>query len=107
MDREEIAWAAGVFEGEGSFTMSGHRRNSHTATVSMCDEDVVRRFYKAVGIGYVNGPYQNSGINRKPYYRWQTARFEHVQALVAMLWPWLGQRRRARAKEIFCGKRAA
>src|SRR6266511_1562567 len=41
----------------------------------------------------------------KVFHRWQTTKFEHTQALIALLWPWLGDRRRARAKEILAAAR--
>lgn len=70
-----------------------------SAQLTSTDEDVVRRFASAVGVGRVSGPYQYTG-NRKPYWRWQASGFERTQAVIAMLWPGLGARRRARAVEV-------
>jgi len=64
----EIAWAAGLFEGEGSITQSGgilHLR------LKMTDESVVRRFEEAVRYGEVYGPYDyqySDRIIRKPFW---------------------------------------
>jgi hypothetical protein len=36
---------------------------------------------------------------------WYARGFEHVQAAVAMLWPWLGSQARARARAVLLGAR--
>jgi len=64
----------------------------------MTDQDRVLQFADVVEVGRTYGPYTRSGV--KPLYCWQAYTFEHVQALVAMLWPWLGERRRKRAVEV-------
>lgn len=92
----ELVWASGLFEGEGCFST---RRGRHaTAILSGSDEDTVRRFCRAVGVGKVYGPRLRPP--NKPIWVWCTAKCEHVQAVVAMLWFGLGARRRARAKEV-------
>jgi hypothetical protein len=96
----DLAWAAGLFEGEGCITV-GYRGKEYRytlgqLTLSMKDEDVVRHFAEVIGFGKVYlGGKSNEGM-----WRWAVTRFEHVQAIVAMFWPWLGSRRRARAREV-------
>lgn len=110
-DRAEVAWAAGLFEGEGCFTMTDHAGASRRLTqgrieLAMTDEDDVRRFHAVMGFGAVDGPLQRpSRGSRKPYWRWRAWTFETIQATVAMFWPWLGARRRARAREVLSGLR--
>ncbi len=97
MNVDNLAWGAGLFEGEGTITgrRDKHRKfltfRPHLALV-MNDEDIVRRFHTLVNLG-------NVGKQGKMF-RWQTNKFEYVQAVIAMLWPWLGERRKARAIEI-------
>jgi hypothetical protein len=108
--KDDIAWAAGLFEGEGciSFTRSkrSHWRNSQTqgrVSVAMTDQDVVERFAKIMGFGtveYLGVPQSRDGYNRKATWRWRAQSYEHVQATIAMFWSYLGTRRKARAKEI-------
>jgi hypothetical protein len=45
----DIAWAAGMFEGEGSMGVYGH--NAPRLTVTMKDLGVLKRFQKIVGVG--------------------------------------------------------
>ncbi len=100
IDREELAYAGGLFEGEGYFTL---RAGSHTmrsaAGVNMTDPEPLERLMAAVSMGTILGP-RDMGTGRKPMYVWAVHTRERVQALVAMLWPWLGPRRRARAREV-------
>lgn len=95
----EIAWAAGLFEGEGSLTQSG---GSLDVRVKMTDEEIVRRFEEVIGYGTVYGPYNydyRDGIKRKPHWIWVALRYDALEVL-ELLWPWLGERRRAQALAI-------
>lgn len=96
------AWAAGLFEGEGSIVPRPAGRIR--LQLKMTDEDVVRRFGEVVG-GRVYGPYrQNSvirrGFERKPFWCWSSAGTAHGWKLLHQWWPWLGLRRRARAQSL-------
>jgi hypothetical protein len=95
-DRESLAWAAGLFEGEGS--ISGRLIGAPRMSLGMTDEDVVQCFHVVVGCGKLRHQ-DPHGLGNKDLTVWAVQRFEHVQALVAMFWPWLGERRRARAVE--------
>ncbi len=95
IDREQLAWAAGIFEGEGSISVSGSNNRNHIGLqMGSTDYDVVATFYRIVGVGHIYGPYVR-GVNRKPLMAWQTGKFEDAQATLAMLWPWLHERRQA------------
>jgi hypothetical protein len=91
----EEAWAAGLFEGEGSF---GLRRNG-TVLLSLgsTDKDVVQRFHTIVGTGQVSSRPPGKNGRRKRLWRVDVIRVEDVLRIVDMLYPWLGTRRRAAA----------
>lgn len=60
--REDLAWAAGLFEGEGHWRRSdrlrnGYRWNEWSASIQMQDVTVLQRFLDVVGIGRIRGPY--------------------------------------------------
>ena len=104
--REDLAWLAGLVEGEGTFTtrVESPRNNPYGRTsiamrVAMTDEDVVRRAHAVAQVGRVYGPYKKAGGRYKDYWVWSCAQRDTV-AMVAALWPWLGTRRRARATEL-------
>lgn len=102
MRSHDVAWAAGLFEGEGCFSLArpkgrGSRRIS--ARLVTTDQDVMLRFHAVVGVGKVYGPkFRNT--KDKPYWEFTTTTFEHAQYLIAMFWAWLGIRRRERAAEL-------
>lgn len=89
----DVAWAAGLFEGEGCWIARPPGNSfSCSARLAMKDEDIVRRFRDVVGFG---------SVGQKTYepflWSWDAgANFQAFQALGAMFWPWLGERRRAR-----------
>jgi len=92
----EISWAAGLFEGEGCISLN-HR--SPMAQLGTTDLDVLRRFQRAVGFGVISPP-RRPRFSTKPYWAWRCHGFAAVQALVAMFWSWLGERRKARTMEV-------
>lgn len=93
--REGLAWATGLFEGEGCI---GHNKKTGQwqLIVASTDEDVLKRLLEVTGLGTLRGP-----VNRghKPYWIWNVTRREHVYALLAAMTPWLGARRKERAFE--------
>lgn len=110
MRRDDIAWAAGLFEGEGYVGVrrqKGRKNPNAQIIMSSTDEDVLRRFVAIVGAGKVYGPYTYSNPKWKPYWQWQAQTYELVQHVVALLWPWLCTRRRAQAAEALVTLRAA
>ena len=106
LDTRELAWAAGLFEGEGCISIHKTPTRYGTYTyprlrVVMTDEDSIRRFHSAVGVGRIFGPYRPpSRSTRKPIWEWIVTSFEDNQAVIAMLWFGLGARRRLRAREV-------
>jgi hypothetical protein len=94
-----LAWAAGLFEGEGSITQSNGRL---FVCLKMTDKPIVSRFANIVRFGDVYGPYDHAGRDgsrRKPYWVWLAREYEALEVL-EQLWPWLGERRRAQALAI-------
>lgn len=101
--RENLAWAAGIIEGEGTIsgrfgTQSRKRDRGLVIKLKMADQDVIERFHQVIGFGQVTGPYRPDGIGSKPLWVWQTGSFEHVQAAIGLLWSWLHKRRREQAR---------
>jgi hypothetical protein len=87
----DAAWAAGLFEGEGSIVLCNGRVRLQ---LRMCDDEPVRRLPKILG-GRVYGPYENSsrdGHVRQPFVMWVAAGPEARYAFAAMR-PWLSRRR--------------
>lgn len=106
LDRIELAWAAGFFDGEGSTTLYAKRRKSMeavqqpTLTISQVNRENLLRFQRAVGgLGKLYGPYSTK-IGR-PQSCWRATRWLEAQAAIAMLWPFLGEEKREQALRCF------
>ena len=86
----EQAWAAGLFDGEGSVSINEqHKPNQRTyrylrANITQKDRYVLDRFQRAVGVGRVFGPYQLAAP-----FMYSAQGFEQVQAMISCLWSWL------------------
>jgi len=97
MDRFDLAWAAGFFDGEGWANAVGpeeRRTRQPHARVNQSDPngvpDVLLRFQSAVGgLGRIGGPYAKEG--REDLYWWEVSSRGDVELLQHLLLPWLGQ----------------
>jgi hypothetical protein len=90
----EIAWLSGIVEGEGYIA-----KNHPRLRVRMTDEDVIRRCH-AFGIGTLRGPIEgNQERNRQPLFEWTVNKRAEFLTVLRCLYPYLGQRRRARIHE--------
>jgi hypothetical protein len=98
---EDIAWAAGLFEGEGTISQIERRRNSLDlqVAINMTDEDVLKFFDDIVGRGKVYGPYLplSHGDRRKPFFRW-VALGDAGHDVLDLIGPWLFPRRVEQAR---------
>jgi hypothetical protein len=88
--REEYAWSAGFFDGEGTVYSNkryekGKNRKSYRimACIGQKDYETLETFKHITGVGTWST--EKSGFNRL-----SISKFEHVQHLACILWPWLG-----------------
>lgn len=92
MDKLELAWAAGFFDGEGC-TCNGKTpggRLQFRISVGQTDIRPLERFLAAVGAGTINGPYYAGVKNRKPRWDW-IARGQDGMAVCEKLFPYLSE----------------
>ena len=93
----QVAWAAGIFEGEGCvFRRKG--RSTVQASVTMTDRDRIELLHKILGVGTVI-EVKPQKAHWKPAWKWSTASHDGVRHVGEMLYPWLGPRRRAAFEE--------
>jgi hypothetical protein len=94
-----IAWAACLFEAEGTIVDS---TGSVQLRVKMTDLDVLERLADVFGVGEIYGPYKpgsRDGHVRKPYWVWICTE-PFIRKIFEAMAPWLGARRIARAREM-------
>ena len=94
----EWAWAAGLFEGEGSIVHSKRETmTSRWLQVDMTDRDVLYRFWRIVGAG--NEPYEvvRENPSHKNIWHWKCARWPDIERILNQMLPLLGERRHSKA----------
>jgi hypothetical protein len=104
LERNEmaIAWAAGLFEGEGCWNAYVRKSGKvqMQARLAMTDRDVVERFAAIIGFGSVYERSHQKHEEWKPLFDWSIYEAEKVRELVALFLPYMGERRRAKALEV-------
>jgi len=106
MNNAELAWTAGLLEGEASFTLyksdSGILRPR--IQINMTDLDVLEHLQSLIHDSRLTGPY-NQG--HKPFWTWSLNKTKSVVALCRILQPLMGIRRQAKIDELLdnTGKR--
>lgn len=99
LTESEIAWLAGLYEGEGNCHIGKGRLI--TVSIRMTDFDIIDRLAILTGVGQLLGPYDNNRKDRgpcKPIKRWNANGGDAVDFL-EVIRPWLGQRRGERADQ--------
>lgn len=104
---EELAWAAGVFDGEGSTTTSGPWDTPHVNVPQSGDRDrppeMLVRFLSIVGRGAVRGPTVQK--HWKPMWRYIATGGNAIRVL-EQLWPDLGEVKRQQAEAALARHRS-
>lgn len=95
--REELAWAAGFYDGEGCTSICITRGKPRgRVNVNQNETITLERFQRAVlGLGRINGPYGDHHM-----YGWGAGKWEEMQATIAMLWAFLSETKRKQAARV-------
>lgn len=91
----EIAWAAGIFEGEGSW---GFYASKLRADIVMGDRDVLERVASALAMGRVVNEPLPANPQHRQMFRLCVTNAQAIE-LALLLWPYLGERRRSVFRE--------
>lgn len=98
MTESELAWIAGLFEGEGCFNFVKKSKKKRLA-IRMTDFDILKRLHYLTPGSCLTGPYSDKRGRRKPIWTWQLNRAKELYDLVLALRPWMGERRGAKMDE--------
>lgn len=90
---QDIAWAAGLFEGEGCIHLNRTRTGRYIQlALATTDRDVLDRFLRVMEVGQIY--YKKPRLARhKPQWQWRCATREGVAHARSLLLPHLGSRR--------------
>ena len=103
---QELAWLAGLLEGEGAFMIhwkvssAGVRYPTFAVACNLCDGDVLERVARVANVGTFSGPHPPQNPKHSPFWRWAVRKRKDVAALCAKLLPMMGTRRSAKIREI-------
>ena len=89
MNLIQLAWASGLFEGEGCV-----RRQLE---IEMTDKDVIQKFRDVMECGNV---YYRERPNVKPTWRWAVGNKRDVSRCLTLMLPFFGNRRAYKALNI-------
>ncbi len=99
MSPEELAWAAGLLEGEGCITVQSPKLNVTVVRIVcvMTDLDVLQKLQRLVPGSKLTGPY--SRLNCKDTWMWALYKQTLVKPFLLEIFPWMGQRRKIKIIE--------
>lgn len=95
-------WFAGLFEGEGCISIGPWRGNYRQVSlrIDSTDKDIIDELSRITEVGKTRGPFM-SNKSIKPVYGWYATEQVDVHKILAMLYPYLGSRRKEKADEAF------
>lgn len=99
--RENLAWLAGLLEGEGSFNVRKSKRGNWqlSVTIKMTDQDVIERVKTVTGGTNRITVYQYKDGIRKDSYMFLVTGNREAAALMWAVYPWMCSRRQAKIRE--------
>lgn len=96
-----IGWAAGLFEGEGCFSMrwsakkgSNNGKRYPALIIVSTDVDVLEKFQSVVNLGRIYKRNKADKLSKKNLYTWQVGSRKEVVEVIEKLWPFLSNRRK-------------
>lgn len=105
---EELAWAGGFFDGEGSTYLEKHRTHADYFYPVMyvpqaCEVGIAAELLRLRtamgGLGNISGVRQD-GPHLTPYRRWRVVTPLKVQTALHLLWPFIGVVKRLQAQRV-------
>lgn len=97
-----IAWAAGLIEGEGCFTIvknsKAKKKASAKLVVQMNDKDVLDRLYSVFNVGKIY--YRPPRNTSKESWSWTVYKSSDLTLVADQIYPLMGTRRQRKIDEI-------
>ena len=96
MSTIDIAWAAGIYEGEGSLVKDKRATATYNFTIKMTDLDVLQRFQSIFGVGSIrfqDNPSLKARPHWKPIWTYGVHNKVSIAKILTAILPYLGLRR--------------
>lgn len=109
MNELQVAWAAGILEGEGCFSIFQRKtakwnHKSLAIHCEMADEDVIRKLQAVFNVGTVNVRENTKGRTdsrpRKKTWIWSVQNHAGIEKVCQYVLPYMGERRSLKIKEL-------
>lgn len=107
MNSVDVAWVAGIIEGEGCMGLDNMGPKSKNLSpkayikVAMTDYDVIQALHQKTGVGNIHGPYPGGGSSGPDYWKeqwvWHVGKREDVRLIITAILPFLYERRTLQA----------
>lgn len=95
----ELAWAAGLYDGEGCTSIRASKYAK--MSIGQVDREVLERFQAAVGTGKIYGPIKPSKNRGQMWYQFCIDRQSDVKDAMSKIYPYLSSIKRAQANRVF------
>lgn len=102
---EQVAWFAGLFEGEGYLSFSKERRKGRSGGhwrlgLGMSDEDIINRIQTMFGGSIHKWTLSHKKPTYKDMFSWNVTKQAHILEIVDVIYPLMGKRRQAKFDEF-------
>ena len=96
----EIAWVAGLLEGEGCWAINRNTPYKRWITTTMTDRDVLEKAQKYTGVGTIQLGEAPGQPHHKQCYRWMVIAKRDREWLTHLVYPHMGKRRQQKIQEF-------
>lgn len=97
--RENLAWVAGIVEGEGCISTRNHSKSARI-TINMTDKDVLEKLKSILDCGSISfKDLSGKNSHQQDQWRYSLNRKELVYAVLVAIYPFLCERRSSMAEE--------
>jgi len=102
-ENEAITWAAGLYEGEGCFTLSIRNKGKYLyprLQIKMGTIQVLQKFQSIFNVGSIEGPRKTKRSDHTPMWVYQVGKRKEVELIINQLYPFLSDDRQDQIDEI-------
>lgn len=105
----ELAWAAGLFDGEGHIGLRRQVKGSRVyfqraMGVTNTDLELLQRFHAAIGDGRIGSPWTPPTREHSTKWQWQLTGRKRIEDVFGLLAPFLSSTKREAGRIVLLGR---